>query len=213
MNDTNTSTTFQPADEFIITSLETLKVFSDPLRQQIIEALIENTKTVKQIAAELSLVPTKLYYHINLLEEHSIIVVAETRIISGIIEKRYGIASRNFYIARTLLSPGETTSNQALNVTLASFLDRTHREIRTSIENEIINTTENAPVHSKLLMMRGRARLTKEQAEDFYTRLHALMKEFEAITPEAKTPDQAVYVLNVSLYPSSKSAADDDTAH
>jgi len=71
--------------EFVITSLETLKVFSDPLRQQIIETLLDGPRTVKQIAAELNIPPNKLYYHVNLLEAHSLIQVTDTRIVLSLI--------------------------------------------------------------------------------------------------------------------------------
>ena len=36
----------------MINTLEALKVFADPLRQQIMESLQDSPKTVKQIAAE-----------------------------------------------------------------------------------------------------------------------------------------------------------------
>src|SRR3954467_13426431 len=94
-----------PAPLYTITTLEALKVFADTLRQQIIEALLDGSKTVKQIAAELELAPTKLYYHVNLLEEHGLISVSETRIVSGIIEKHYTAAAHEYYIERSLLTP------------------------------------------------------------------------------------------------------------
>jgi DNA-binding transcriptional ArsR family regulator len=202
---------FQPADELTIKSLETLKVFSDPLRQQIIEALAERPKTVKQIASELELVPTKLYYHINLLEEHGIIVVVETRIVSGIIEKHYITAARNFYIERTLLSPGQNTGDQGLDAALASIVERTRGEIRKSIQQGIIDTTESAPVHRKLMAGRGRTRLNKAQAEAFYARLRALMEEFEDLRDEGEGDHQG-YSLIFAIYPTSKASllGDDD---
>src|SRR3954467_12474429 len=98
-----------PPQLHTITTLDALKVFSDPLRQQIIEALLDDAKTVKQVAVELDLAPTKLYYHVNLLEEHGLIQVTETRIVSGIIEKHYRAAAREFAIERSLLTPGQNT--------------------------------------------------------------------------------------------------------
>ena len=51
---------YEPVPELMITTLETLKVFSDPLRQKIIETLMDSAKTVKQIAGELALAPSRL---------------------------------------------------------------------------------------------------------------------------------------------------------
>ena len=63
----------QPDDKFVINSLETLKVMADPNRLKILEEMIEGPRTVKQLASALETTATKLYYHINLLEEHGLI--------------------------------------------------------------------------------------------------------------------------------------------
>ncbi|MCP4420888.1 MAG: helix-turn-helix transcriptional regulator, partial [Chloroflexi bacterium] len=67
------------AEEYIIRDLETLKAISHPLRIQLLK-LIKQPKTVKEIASSLEMPPTKLYYHINLLEKNGIIRVVETQI-------------------------------------------------------------------------------------------------------------------------------------
>src|SRR5215211_5670272 len=112
--ETLTPSNGQPAPLHTITSLEALKVFSDPLRQQIIEALLDGAKTVKQVASELELAPTKLYYHVNLLEEHGLIQVTETRIVSGIIEKHYVAAAKEYAIERSLMTPGQSMNADGL---------------------------------------------------------------------------------------------------
>src|SRR5664279_480371 len=113
----------QPAPLHTITTLDALKVFSDPLRQQIIEALLDGAKTVKQIASELELAPTKLYYHVNLLEEHGLIQVTETRIVSGIIEKHYTAAAHEYYIERSLLTPGQNSGNEGLEIAFDAMIE------------------------------------------------------------------------------------------
>ena len=78
-----------PAGTFTISDLDTLRVVADPLRNQIVELLIMEPQTVKQIAERLGLAPSKLYYHIGLLEKHGIIEVAETRMVANLQEKDY----------------------------------------------------------------------------------------------------------------------------
>lgn len=75
-------------DEMMIEDAETLRVLADPLRLRIRELMVRPC-TVKQVAAVLGIAPTKLYYHINLLEKHKLIVVVAARVVSGIIEKQY----------------------------------------------------------------------------------------------------------------------------
>jgi DNA-binding transcriptional ArsR family regulator len=76
----------KPQGAFTISDLETLKVMTDPLRLKIIDLLLEQPRNVKFLASALNISSTKLYYHINMLEEKGILKVVSTRIVSGIIE-------------------------------------------------------------------------------------------------------------------------------
>ncbi|MBX6342634.1 MAG: helix-turn-helix transcriptional regulator [Thermomicrobiaceae bacterium] len=76
-------------DVFVIRDLETLRAVSDPLRLRLFELLRGGPRTVKQLAAALDLPPTRLYYHVGQLEAHGLVRVVDTRVVSGIIEKRY----------------------------------------------------------------------------------------------------------------------------
>src|SRR5688572_10061938 len=80
-------------DVLIVTDLETLKLISDPLRLRMLELLRGEPRTVKELARALGVAPTKLYYHVKLLLERELIRVAETRIVSGITEKRYQVTA------------------------------------------------------------------------------------------------------------------------
>jgi DNA-binding transcriptional ArsR family regulator len=175
------ASTPEPDPQLVISSLETLRVFADPLRQQILDCVRDEARTVKQIAAILKRQPTKLYYHINLLEEHKLIRVTDTRIVSGIIEKHYRAAARRFEIRRALLLPGADGEDaDRLDAALDAILNPIRDEIHRAVGQQIIDNHEDAPLHRKLLLRRAFARLTDEQAAEFYARLEALIAEFEA---------------------------------
>src|SRR5579872_2555332 len=78
-----------PAETLEIDDLETLKVVADPRRKQLIDLLRQDAATVKELAAVMRVSPKSLYYHINLLQKHGLIRVVDTRLVSGITEKRY----------------------------------------------------------------------------------------------------------------------------
>src|SRR4051794_29356500 len=80
-------------DVLVVSDLELLRLVSDPLRIQILEHMRETPRTVKELAADLEVPATRLYYHMNLLESHGLIRVASTRMISGIVEKRYEVTA------------------------------------------------------------------------------------------------------------------------
>ncbi len=195
----------QPAPLHTITTLEALKVFSDPLRQQIIEALLDGPKTVKQVAGDLDLAPTKLYYHVNLLEEHNLIQVTETRIVSGIIEKHYIAAAREYLIERTLLIPGQNTNGEGLKIAFDAMIDPIRADLRRSFEQGLIDTSEDAPQHRRFRMWRAMSQLTPEQAEVFYARLTALVDEFNAAKDEDPGVEKQAYGLLLSVYPTAAS--------
>src|SRR5919199_432922 len=104
-----------PADELTISDLDSLRVIADPLRLRILESLIE-PRTVKQVAAELGIFPTKLYYHMQLLERHGLIMVVDTRLVSGILEKRYRAAARCFHVDHALLALSGPTGDEGLEM-------------------------------------------------------------------------------------------------
>lgn len=204
---------FRPAQELVINSLETLKVFSDPLRQQIIEALLGSPRTVKQLALELDLTQTKLYYHINLLEEHNLIVVSDTRVVSGIIEKQYAAAAESFRIDQALLTPGQSSGDQGLDAALATILDRTIADIRVSLRHGAISTDPTLPQQRRMMLMRAISRLTDAQAAEFYRRLEALLDEFDRVDlePPPAGTETHPYGLTIAIYPSvSQSTHPDD---
>lgn len=190
-----------PAPLHTIKTLEALKVFSDPLRQQLIEALLDGAKTVKQIAAELDLAPTKLYYHVNLLEEHGLIRVTETRIVSGIIEKHYMAAAREYLIERSLLTPGQNMSDEGLEIAFDAMIEPIRTDLRKSLVQGLIDTSDDAPEQRKFRMWRAMSQLSETQAAEFYARLEKLIDEFNAFKEsDADAPSQH-YGLLIGIYP------------
>ena len=180
---------------FTISDLETLKVLSDPLRMRIIDSIglanqLGELRTVKQLADEVDTPASKLYYHINLLEKHGLIKVADTQIVSGIIEKHYQITAHSITIDRELLSSGISQDEKASAVMglLDSVLDATRadmvRIVRAIVSDDV--------VAKKFAGQRGQitrenARISLAQAEEFNQRLLALMEEFRQMSaPEGE---------------------------
>ena len=197
----STTGSFQPIEQLQISTLETLKVFSDPLRQQIIEALLDGPKTVKQVATELDHSPTKLYYHVNLLEEHGLIRVTETRVVSGIIEKHYQAAARSFLIHRALLTPGRDSDDEAVDAAFDAMIEPIRADIHKGIRQGVIDMSDDSPQHRKLRMWRAMSMMNEEQAEAFYARLEALIQEFNGFRDEEANAGGQGYGLMIGVFP------------
>lgn len=94
-------------DYKVIDDLATLRLLSDPLRLRLIEELGIRPTTVKALAKTLGMKPNRLYYHVNLLEEHGLIKVTDTRLVSGIVERTYGLVAKHFAVSDDLSMPTE----------------------------------------------------------------------------------------------------------
>lgn len=200
----NSRLNFVPADEIVIDDLETLKVLADPLRLRIRELMTEPT-TVKQVAEALGIPPTKLYYHINLLEKHNLIVVVDTRIVSGIIEKHYQIAARSVRVARHLLSPGSKEGDASLLLTIGSIFEDTKNDLLQSVNDGTAHLDaerNSAQVHTSRLL------LTEGEAQDLTRRFNELIEEFKQKSrthQQQKDADTArYYKMLLALFPTSR---------
>lgn len=196
---------FEQADEFIIRDLETLKVVADPLRLQIIEIIFDHPHTVKQIAASLQLPPSKLYYHINLLEKHGLISVAGTRIVSGIIERSYQTSALHFRVMRGLLTPQRTPEERDAGVALFvdAILDDAKEDIKQNARSGLINLDSDEHALS-LRIARVTSRLTPEQAVEFQNRLSELIQEFQSKKEDGANRDEQGYALITVMYPTKR---------
>lgn len=201
--------TFKPAEEMVISDLETLRVLADPMRLSIIEYLTR-PGTVKRIAEKLGKPPTKLYYHFNLLEKHELIKLVDTRIVSGIIEKHYQASAKSYRLERGLLSPGAGDPGAGLDLALSSLYADVRNDIMESVRNGVVKLADDAPLYDRLFFEHQYFQLTREQAADFITRYKELVAEFQAKTTfDEMKPDVHPYKLMFIHYPSSRSLEQD----
>jgi len=89
----------QFAEPLVISDAGTLKAVAEPLRIQILMELSPGPKTVKEIAADLDVPPTRLYYHFKILERAGLIRVAGRRMVSGIEERSYAATASSWTTA------------------------------------------------------------------------------------------------------------------
>lgn len=186
----------EPLEERLISDVETLRALSDPLRLRILEVMTakaNETFTVKRLAGALGTTQTKLYHHVNLLLERSLITVASQRVVSGIIETSYRVGQRNVRLDRSLLA----ADAPAMHATLTTIFDGARDDIERGLRAGTISTSEDADPSTKLLLARGLARVSPERAAELRERLVAL---FEAFSNEDDETEGEPYGLVLSMY-------------
>src|SRR5690242_18751749 len=95
---------FKPAEVLVINTPEMLKTISDPLRVKILETILSEALTVKQIATRLGASPTRLYYHVAELEKAGFVTQVDTRVKSGIVEKYYRMSAEGVTVDPMMLN-------------------------------------------------------------------------------------------------------------
>ena len=192
-------------EEIQIDDLETLKVISDPLRVQILEhiGLASNSgemTTVKQLSEALDIPPTKLYYHIKLLERHQLIQVAETRVVSGIIEKHYQIRAKRIRADLDLSKNTQMDRYDGAALTLSSIanmFDVAYKNVEKSFQHRLDETALGDDESATMLSTQAMMQLSPEQAEGLIEKLNALIQQYA----DLNHPDGLAFGLTIVFNP------------
>ncbi len=194
---------FQPAPIKMIEDLESVKVISDPLRVQILEAMAAKPQSVNQIAEKLGLAASKLYYHFNKLEQHGFIKVVDTAMRGNITEKFYWVTAFDFRLdkaAHKLKSPSEP--QDAISMLLHP-LDVTRQDAIRSMEARAHALEHGKPKRPRSVKAYREMRcIPDDKAQEFMEKLNALTAEFESLEQVEGNEDAVNWALTVLLYPS-----------
>lgn len=191
MSDTASNEAAQIApmlDVKVIDDLATLRLLSDPLRLRLIEELGAQPTTVKVLAKAMAMKPNRLYYHVNLLEEHGLVRVTDTRIVSGIVERTYGLVAKHFAVSEDLAMPAEVKREVAetlLRVVSAELGDAVDAEARGGLPNVV-----------------GRMQLwlTEDERAGFEKQLGELLEKYGAGEHHRSDVDADRFTLLYALY-------------
>ena len=193
--------TFEPVAERVISDVETLKAISDPVRLRILETMVtaaDEAWTVKRLATALATNPTKLYHHINILEERQLIVVGGTRVVSGIIETSYRIAQLSLRLDRALLSGAGDDVRSSVHDVLAVIFDSVRDEIERGLASGLVKSGDD-PLSE--LLIRGLTMLPAERVVELRSRLRDLLTEFDVAGPEQVEPGSLPFGYLIAVYP------------
>lgn len=183
--------------EMVITDVEQLKVIGDPLRLQLIEAMAEDPSrgwTAKELAEHLGTKQTKLYHHLGLLEEQRFIRVGETRVVSGILEKRYQAAAHGYRVDRALLTGAGAES--AVSVAIDAIFEKARAEILVGLRAGSIDFDPDDPKRKRMGLWATHARLSPASVK----RVMRLVEKLAEVDTD-EDPDGAEYGLLVGFYP------------
>jgi DNA-binding transcriptional ArsR family regulator len=194
---------FKPAPILMVKDLETLKILADPLRNQILEILAPGKLTVNQIAEKLGLAPSKLYYHINLLEKYGLIQEVDSILKANIIEKVYWITAYECKMDEKLCNFSTPEGQQSVMTTMLAPIDTTREDILRSLEARATALEQGAEQHPRqVIIYREVQDMSDQLADQFAERLKTVLKDFEEFEGEESGEETHARALTVAFYPS-----------
>lgn len=151
-------------ETYKIRDLETVRLLSDPLKLQLLQAFADAPKTTKQVAAELGENITKLYRHVDALHDSGLLEVVEERQKRGTIERTFRAVAQRFEADHSLFSDAD--SNEGADVA---------REMLRVTEAEILDvlTHTHDDDEEQAIIMRIRGKATPERIAELRSTLEA----------------------------------------
>jgi DNA-binding transcriptional ArsR family regulator len=172
---------YELADRIALTQPSQVGALGHPLRNTILSLLHERAATVTELATAVTRPKSTVAHHVKVLADAGLVRVVRTRRVRAIEERFYGRTARMFYVDIERAAPGEQTG------TLLDFNDFevAARESAAAYQN------------GKLWGFIRHARISPEQASEFWERMSRLVAEFDQLPRSGDT----VYGFAVGVYP------------
>jgi DNA-binding transcriptional ArsR family regulator len=170
---------YELVERMEVTAPAQLRAMAEPLRGTILDLLLERAATVAELAAAVGRPKSTVAHHVKVLVDAGMLRVVRSRKVRAVEERYYGRTARMFHVG-VVNRPGEdptTVHANALSVAAA----------------------ESVPAHEAddLTSSLRHARITPEQAAEFWLRVDALFREFAQLPRAGHT----VFGFAAGLYP------------
>lgn len=183
-----------------INNLKQIKMMAHPLRMKLLEAFSHGPITTKQIAKLLEENPTRLYHHVDGLEQVGLIKLVKTRKKRGTLEKYYQTVAQAFTIDRRLFKvlPHAGAALNNVHTMFTNILEETLSEVYRNIE-EYPHTRRDKK--KRVILSHARIRATPEQILILEKKINGLLKKYESIEQQTSA---AEYGFTLVFYPVGK---------
>ena len=178
-----------------------IRALAHPLRQRILELMIDAPITTKQVADRIGEKPTKLYHHVETLEAAGFIRLVTTQKKRGTVEKYFEAVAERFVMDRQAVEVrSQSDGEQAeLETIIATSLDETLDEIRGAMASGLIRAGDDT---GESVFVRSHLRMTPMQMTMLIERLQEWIRDVQG----GHDPDgELEYGLTVAFYPTKRS--------
>ncbi|MGR0321140.1 ArsR/SmtB family transcription factor [Agromyces sp. ZXT2-3] len=170
---------YELADRMALTEPAQVQAIAHPLRTTILQLLHERAATVTELAVAVGRPKSTVAHHVDVLARNGLLTVVRTRKVRAIEERFYGRTARMFHVAAEPSTAGVVMPRDFNDFEVAA------RESAMAFEQ---GTLEGFIRH---------ARISGDQASQFWERMAALVDEFDRMPRSGET----VYGFAVGIYP------------
>jgi DNA-binding transcriptional ArsR family regulator len=178
---------YELAEKLVVAAPAQLRAIADPLRDTILDLLLERAATVAELATAVGRPKSTVAHHVNVLLDAGMLRVVRTRRVRAIDERYYGRTARVFMVG-VVNKPGEDPTTVHANALSVA-------------------ATESGPAHEadRLSSILRHARIPRELAREFWDRVVVMAGEFAQMPRTGDT----VYGFAAGLYPTDYPALPD----
>lgn len=170
---------YELADRIALTGPAQAKAIGHPLRTTILQLLHERAATVTELAAAVERPKSTVAHHVDVLTRNGLLQVVRTRKVRAIEERFYGRTARMFYMSAEPSPTGEQMPVDFNDFEVAA------RESATAFEQ------------GRLWGFIRHARISEDQASEFWDRMAELVDEFDRMPRSGDT----MYGFAIGIYP------------
>ncbi len=181
--------------ERVIDDVSILKALADPIRMTLLDLTMgqpDRTWTARELAAQVGVLPTNIYYHLNMLERHGLLQVRDTRVVNGIIEKHYGTGQRSVTFHRRAGDGGDENRELVLQA-----IDKVRDEIHDGLKMESMTMSPEAPDRERMMVSTGMVNIPEDQIAGFRQELIQMAARYEG-----GAAADCRFTVMVAIYPS-----------
>ena len=175
-------------DVFRIKNLEQVRLMTDPLKLQLLQAFAEEPKTTKQVAAELDESITKLYRHVDALHDAGLLEIVSEKQKRGTVERTFRAVAQRFEADHSLFADDSDDGQAAA------------RDMLRAGEDEILQAISSAAASDdpNPIMMRLRCKVSPDRLAE----LHRTLGEWiESTEDEGEGEDKEEFGALIAFYP------------
>lgn len=166
-------------DTLMLTTPTQVKAISHELRTTILGLLHERAASVTELAAAVERPKSTVAYHVKLLADAGLLQIVRTRRVRAVEERFYGRTARMFYVG-----VGQDANSQDLPLDFNDFEVAARESARAFVDRKLWGFIRHA-------------RISEEQAGEFWQEMADLVRTFEGLPRTGDT----MYGFAIGVYP------------